>query len=638
MTLKVVVLCGGAGTRFGDSVYPKPMNLVRGVPMIYHVLDSLVCDHITCIYNRSLDAVGFRQYLLNTFKSKKFEFVRIDFQTRGPAETLLIGLKSLYGDDQILVLDNDNVYRGIDISALPHGNFVLYNNNPTGLYHYSFVKLDDMGNIADIEERRQISDYVCVGGYGFANINVCRDFCKQLIRDDTGESFLSQVFRRMLDSGRIIKGHYAGNVFSIGTEKDISLNSSKLTPYKLRVVFDLDNTLVTWPNIHKDYSTVKRIEHIAQFSAQLRKHGHEVVICTARNTVTSGHNVGKVLKNIGFVTLESLYKLGIEYDEIHFGKPYGDIYIDDKAFNTYDEALFRKMGFYDFQPRITNDEFKTNKYNVITRINKTVIQKSGPALEGEIFFYNVLSSMPQLTDFFPKFIQHNNDSSFLMEYINGTELSKIYFEGLLQHQALTHLLDTVHTMHGHVFDDGSGVTQNDVFDHYMVKFEKRAARKGDFPFIDFESVFNSIKVYMEEFLASAPSLNDVIHGDLWFSNIMMYKREFKFFDMRGKFNEKLSVKGHRVYDWAKIYQSILGMDAVIDYGAFIDADVKRETMEKFWHHLISKGFIQPEDRATIVKLSGYLIFNTFHAYDETFPVHKKQMIWNLVKECVYTSP
>jgi hypothetical protein len=45
--------------------------------------------------------------------------------------------------------------------------------------------------------------------------------------------------------------------------------------------------------------------------------------------------------------LNSLKELGIEYDEIHFGKPYGDIYIDDKAFNTFDLSLFQQIGFYD---------------------------------------------------------------------------------------------------------------------------------------------------------------------------------------------------------------------------------------------------------------------------------------------------
>jgi hypothetical protein len=36
--------------------------------------------------------------------------------------------------------------------------------------------------------------------------------------------------------------------------------------------------------------------------------------------------------------------------------------------------------------------------------------------------------------------------------------------------------------------DGSGVNQDDVSNHYMVKFKQRAARKSDFPFTDFEHI------------------------------------------------------------------------------------------------------------------------------------------------------
>jgi len=117
-----------------------------------------------------------------------------------------------------------------------------------------------------------------------------------------------------------------------------------------------------------------------------------------------------------------------------------------------------------------------------------------------------LSAVPQLTEHFPKFLQEENDTSFLMEYVNGTELSKLYFEGLLQPQALAHLLETVHEIHQHRFDDGSGVSQHDVFDHYMVKFEKRAARKGDFPFTDFERICMSFLYY---FSGSTSSLDNV---------------------------------------------------------------------------------------------------------------------------------
>ena len=38
--MRIVLLCGGAGTRF-DNIYPKPLNLVNGIPMIYYVIKTL---------------------------------------------------------------------------------------------------------------------------------------------------------------------------------------------------------------------------------------------------------------------------------------------------------------------------------------------------------------------------------------------------------------------------------------------------------------------------------------------------------------------------------------------------------------------------------------------------------------------
>jgi hypothetical protein len=39
-----------------------------------------------------------------------------------------------------------------------------------------------------------------------------------------------------------------------------------------------------------------------------------------------------VLARLGKTTLDWLDRHGIPYDEIHFGKPWADIYIDDNAF------------------------------------------------------------------------------------------------------------------------------------------------------------------------------------------------------------------------------------------------------------------------------------------------------------------
>ncbi|MEO6436329.1 MAG: hypothetical protein ABIP55_11305, partial [Tepidisphaeraceae bacterium] len=69
----------------------------------------------------------------------------------------------------------------------------------------------------------------------------------------------------------------------------------------------------------------------AQKLAALRKAGHCVILLTARHMKTCQGNVGMVIARQGKLTLDWLAKHGIEYDEIHFGKPHADIYIDDNA-------------------------------------------------------------------------------------------------------------------------------------------------------------------------------------------------------------------------------------------------------------------------------------------------------------------
>ena len=46
---------------------------------------------------------------------------------------------------------------------------------------------------------------------------------------------------------------------------------------------------------------------------------------------TQNGNLGKVIANIAEITIKWLNKNNIVYDEIYFGKPWADIYIDDNA-------------------------------------------------------------------------------------------------------------------------------------------------------------------------------------------------------------------------------------------------------------------------------------------------------------------
>jgi capsule biosynthesis phosphatase len=72
-------------------------------------------------------------------------------------------------------------------------------------------------------------------------------------------------------------------------------------------------------------------EGAAEKIKELRKEGHYIIIQTARNMATCESNLGKVIRNVGKITLDWLENHHVEYDEIYFGKPNADLYIDDRA-------------------------------------------------------------------------------------------------------------------------------------------------------------------------------------------------------------------------------------------------------------------------------------------------------------------
>ena len=78
-----------------------------------------------------------------------------------------------------------------------------------------------------------------------------------------------------------------------------------------------------------DYTSVEPIQKNINIVKYLKSLGHTIIIYTARRMKTHNGNIGKIISDIGKITLESLDKFNIPYDEIYFGKPFADYYIDD---------------------------------------------------------------------------------------------------------------------------------------------------------------------------------------------------------------------------------------------------------------------------------------------------------------------
>ena len=99
----------------------------------------------------------------------------------------------------------------------------------------------------------------------------------------------------------------------------------------MRICIDLDGVICQLRAPDQSYGEVAPVPGAVDRIRSLRAAGHYVIIYTARHMKTCGGNVGMVVARQGLTTLEWLAQHDIEFDEIHFGKPHADVYLDDNA-------------------------------------------------------------------------------------------------------------------------------------------------------------------------------------------------------------------------------------------------------------------------------------------------------------------
>jgi hypothetical protein len=93
------------------------------------------------------------------------------------------------------------------------------------------------------------------------------------------------------------------------------------------IYIDIDDTICYSPN-KPDYTNSTPIIENINKANQLYNEGHTIVYWTARGTQTG--------LDWSEVTKKQFELWGVKYHNIKFGKPYYDLFIDDKNMNTND--------------------------------------------------------------------------------------------------------------------------------------------------------------------------------------------------------------------------------------------------------------------------------------------------------------
>lgn len=100
----------------------------------------------------------------------------------------------------------------------------------------------------------------------------------------------------------------------------------------MRICIDLDGVICKLRLPNQNYDDIEPVNGAVEKIKSLKKNGHYIILYTSRHMKTCNGNVGRILALQGISTLAWLERNNICYDEIFFGKPNADIYIDDNGF------------------------------------------------------------------------------------------------------------------------------------------------------------------------------------------------------------------------------------------------------------------------------------------------------------------
>jgi dTDP-glucose pyrophosphorylase len=505
----IVIPIGGNGQRFKDANYthPKPLINVLGKPMIYWVMDALRLDNkdkLLIVYQSELDIYNFKCNTVKRYPEYNIYFTVLDEPTRGAMETVYNGLvknPELDISEGVTIMDCDTFY-DIDICSIIRDKY--QSNN--AIFYFKDVQKNPIYSYITIENNivKDVKEKIKCSDNANTGVYVIKDFLSYYkMYVDTvntdGEMYISNLYKFLLKHNQTVYAH------QISKDNVYCLG----TPVQV-IIFCSSEIHQTKKKFlfDKDSRDLSIIKY-------LQSKGHEVSL----NCIDD--------KLDGFIP---------------------DFYISKCGGIHPDSDLEKELGY-------TIVDIQCRNFNTITQIDKTIHKTSTKNLDGEIYWY--LNIPESVKDLFPCFYSYDNSiiSSYVVEKINGVPLSYLYVNQHLTKYHLDVVLDEITRIH-------KCGTEPDVSEDFINHFylEKLYDRCLDNIYKE------TLLLILDKFTAEIqyPIKIVPVHGDPVFGNILWtLNGQIKFIDMRGKIGNTTTIYGDIYYDYAKIYQSLIGYDNIL---------------------------------------------------------------------------
>jgi len=228
--MNVIIPMAGAGSRFEKAGYtfPKPLIDVRGKPMIQWVVDNLNVEakYIFIVQRSHFEKYNLKETLSNFCPNN--EIVQIDGITEGAACTTLLAKQYIDTDEPLIIANSDQFVEWnneefiyTSTTADLDGNILTFTSTHP---KWSYVKVNDLGYVTEVAEKRPISDIATVGIYYWRKGSDYVKYAEQMIAKNTrvnNEFYVCPVFNEAIADGKKIRTFNIEKMWGLGTPEDL---------------------------------------------------------------------------------------------------------------------------------------------------------------------------------------------------------------------------------------------------------------------------------------------------------------------------------------------------------------------------------------------------------------------------------
>jgi len=226
----ILIPMAGEGSRFKQAGYtfPKPMIEINGKPMIQVIVDNIGFDanFIYVVRKDHYDNFNLKNFL--NLITPNCKIITVDKLTEGAACTTLLASKHINNDDPLIIANSDQFiewnpvdfyYKMIETKA-DGGILTFKSTHPK----WSYVKINEKGNVTKLAEKDTISDIATVGVYYYKKGSDYVKYAEQMIEKNIrvkNEFYVAPVYNEYLLDNKKIKIHNVDKMFGLGTPEDL---------------------------------------------------------------------------------------------------------------------------------------------------------------------------------------------------------------------------------------------------------------------------------------------------------------------------------------------------------------------------------------------------------------------------------